>query len=160
MNLRETFIWNVLVGAAALTIIYFLYLEYNNYKEYTTVWNTFEKQEQGTDKELLTQIKDLESKMGQKAENKFKFKKNMDPTDLRRVIEIEGQESYFGMAGNSIKVFGKVGDRAIVQYNGKPHKVAVGDTLSGGKIISISNEELIFIKQDGEEERHSFKRKK
>ena len=59
MNLRETFIWNILIGASVLTIIYFLYLEYNNYDEYNIAWDEYSKEETGTDQELLNQINDL-----------------------------------------------------------------------------------------------------
>ena len=96
--------------------------------------------------------------MKEKDEYKFAFKKN-NPTDIRRIIELEGMESYFGVETNDIKVFAKVGDRAIIQYNGKPYKVAVGDTIAGGKITVLNNDELIFVK-DGEEKYYSLKRKK
>jgi len=158
VNLRETFIWNILIGASVITIIYFLYIEYNNYNEYTIAWNDYSKEESGTDKELLNKINDLETKLKNKDEYKFAFKKN-NPTDLRRIIELEGMESYFGISSNDIKVFAKVGNRAIVQYNGKPHKVAVGDTIAGGKITVLNNDELIFVR-DGEEQHYSLKRKK
>ena len=158
MNLRETFIWNILIGASVITIIYFLYIEYNNYNEYTIAWNDYSKEESGTDKELLSKINDLETKLKSKDEYKFAFKKN-NPTDLRRIIELEGMESYFGISSNDIKVFAKVGNRAIVQYNGKPHKVAVGDTIAGGKITVLNNDELVFVR-DGEETRYPLKRKK
>ncbi len=158
MNLRETFIWNILVGAATLTIIYFLYLEYNNYKEYTTVWKDYAKEESGTDKELLNKINELEAKLKEKDEFEFTFKIN-NPTDLRRIIELEGMESFYGISSNDIKVFAKVGNRAIVQYNGKPYKVAVGDTIAGGKITVLNNDELVFVR-DGEEKHYSLKRRK
>ena len=158
MNLRETFFWNILIAVSALTIIYFLYLEYNNYNEYNIVWKDYAKEESGTDKELLDQINDLEAKLKSKDEYTFTFKKN-NPTDLRRIIELEGMESYFGVSSNDIKVFAKVGNRAIIQYNGKPYKVTIGDTIAGGKITVLNNDELVFVK-DGEEKHYSFKRKK
>jgi len=158
MNLRETFLWNILIGATTLTIIYFLYLEYNNYQEYNIAWSDYSKEESGTDKELLSKINDLETKLKNKDEYKFTFKKN-NPTDLRRIIEIEGMESYFGISSNDIKVFAKVGNRAIVQYNGKPYKVSVGDTIAGGKVTILNNDELVFVR-DGEEKHYSLKRNK
>ena len=96
--------------------------------------------------------------MKEKDEYKFTFKEN-NPTDLRRIIELEGMESYFGVSSNDIKVFAKVGDRAIVQYNGKPYKVALGDTIAGGKVTVLNNDELVFLR-DGEEKHYSLKRKK
>ena len=158
MNLRETFIWNILIGASSLTILYYLYLEYNNYNKYNIAWGEYAKEETGTDKELLSKINDLETKLKEKDEYKFAFKKN-NPTDIRRIIELEGMESYFGVETNDIKVFAKVGDRAIIQYNGKPYKVAVGDTIAGGKITVLNNDELVFVK-DGEEKYYSLRRKK
>ena len=158
MNLRETFVWNLLIGASALTILYYLYLEYNNYNEYNIAWNDYSKEESGTDKELLSKINDLETKLKQKDEYKFTFKEN-NPTDLRRIIELEGMESYFGVSSNDIKVFAKVGDRAIIQYAGKPHKVALGDTIAGGQITILNNDELVF-ERDGIEQRFSLSRKK
>ena len=158
MNLREAFIWNVLIAASTIAVIYFIYIEYNNYQEYSLVWNDYAKEESGTDKELLSKINDLETKLRKKDEYKFTFKKN-NPTDLRRIIELEGMESYFGVSSNDIKVFAKVGNRAIVQYNGKPYKVAVGDTIAGGKVTILNNDELVFVR-DGEEKHYSLKRKK
>ena len=158
MNLRETFLWNILIGVATLTIIYFLYLEYQSYKEYTIAWNEYSKQQKGTDDELLSKIESLEQKLKEKSENKFTFKKE-NPTDLKRIIELEGMENYFGVSSKDIKVFAKVGDRAIVQYAGKPHKVAQGDTIAGGKIIVLNDKELIF-ERDGVEQSFSLSRKK
>ena len=104
MNLRETFVWNLLIGASALTILYYLYLEYNNYNEYNIAWNAYSKEESGTDKELLSKINDLETKLKQKDEYKFTFKEN-NPTDLRRIIELEGMESYFGVSSNDCLLY-------------------------------------------------------
>ena len=158
MNLREAFFWNVLIGVSMIAIIYFIYVEYNNYQDYSVVWNDYSKEESGTDKELLSKINDLETKLKNKDEYKFTFKKN-NPTDLRRIIELEGMESYFGISSNDIKVFAKVGNRAIIQYNGKPYKVAAGDTIAGGKVTILNNDELVFVR-DGEEKHYSLKRKK
>ena len=157
MNLRETFIWNVLIGVCSITILYYFYLEYNTYNKYTSVWNEYSKEETGTDKDLLSKINDLETKLKEKDEYKFAFKKN-NPTDIRRIIELEGMESYFGVETNEIKVFGKVGNRALVQYNNKPYKLSVGDTIGGGQITVLNDNELIFVK-DGEEKKYSLKRK-
>ena len=157
MNLRETFLWNILIGASVLTIIYFLYIEYNNYEEYNIAWEEYSKEESGTDKELLSKINDLETKLRKKDDYKFTFKKN-NPTDLRRIIELEGMEGYVGMGSNEIQVYAKVGKRAVILYHGKTFKVAVGDTIAGGKITELNNEALVFVR-DGEEKHYSLRRK-
>ena len=150
MNLREIFIWNVLIGVSVVATFYFIYADYNNYTKYNKSWKEYSNEELGTDKELEDKILALETKLKNKEEYIFKFKNN--PTDLRRIIEIEGMESYFGMSSDDIKVYGKVGKRAIVQYKGRTYKVSVGDTIAGGQITILNNKELVFVKD--EEEKH------
>ena len=148
MNLREIFVWNFLVGFSVVTTFYFIYVDYNNYTKYNTRWEEYSNEELGTDKELSDKIIALETKLKKKEEYIFKYKNN--PTDLRRIIEIEGMESYFGISSNDIKVYGKVGDRAIVQYKGRTYKVTQGDTIAGGQIITLNNTELVFFRDDEE----------
>ena len=95
MNLREKFIWNLLIGISAIAILYYIYIDYNNYESYNNLWNEYSHEELGTDKILEDKIKKLETKIKKKEEYVFKFKNN--PTDLRRIIEIEGMEGYFGL---------------------------------------------------------------
>ena len=155
MNLREIFIWNVLVGLSVVTTFYFIYVDYNNYNKYTKKWKEYSNEELGTDNELSNKIMELETKLKQKDEYVFKFKNN--PTDLRRIIEIEGMESYFGISSDDIKVYGKVGNRAIVQYKGTTYKVTAGDSIAGGKITILDNEKLVFLKDDEEKHYPFFK---
>tara|TARA_B100001250_G_scaffold54646_1_gene42320 strand:- start:319 stop:792 length:474 start_codon:yes stop_codon:yes gene_type:complete len=157
VNLRETFIWNVLIGVGAVTIFYFIYLDYNNYQKYNKRWKEYSNEELGTDKELSNKIIALETKLKDKEEYIFKFKNN--PTDLRRIIEIEGMESYFGISSDDIKVYGKVGKRAIIQYKGRTYKVSIGDTIAGGQVTVLNNKELVFVKDD-EEKHYSLTRTK
>ena len=149
MNLRETFIWNALVGASVVFILYFGYLNYSNYQKYNKQWIEYSKEELGTDNELSNKIMALEAKLNQKEEYAFQFKNN--PTDLRRIIQIEGMESYFGISSNDIKVLGRLGDRPIIQYKGKSYtNLTVGDTIAGGKIVNMTSKELTFVRGDEE----------
>ena len=107
MNLRETFIWNILIGFSSVIILYYIYVDYTNYNKFSSLWDDYSNEELGTDKELEDKIKNLETKLKNKDEYVFKFKNN--PTDLRRIIEIEGMEGYFGISSDDIKVYGKVG---------------------------------------------------
>ena len=153
MNLKETFFWNALVVFSTVTTFYFIYVDYDNYIKYNMRWGEYSNEELGTDKELSDKIMALETKIMNKEDYVFQFKNN--PTDLRRIIEIEGMESYFGISSNDIKVYGKVGERAIIQYKGRTYKVTVGDTIAGGKITILDNKELVFLRDD-EETHYTF----
>ena len=117
------------------------------------VWNEYSKEESGTDKELLSKINDLETKLKIKDENEITFKKN-NPTDLSRIIEIEGIEGNVGRNSDDIRVFGNVGLRVAIGYMGKNYKVSVGDSIAGGKVTMINALELVFINKDGEEKHY------
>ena len=153
--MRRMYVRMPLTPFKATFSLYFIYVDYNNYNKYNKKWKEYSNEELGTDKELSDKIMALETKLKQKDEYVFKFKNN--PTDLRRIIEIEGMESYFGISSDDIKVFGKVGNRAMVQYKGMTYKVTEGDSIAGGRITVLDNEKLIFLKDD-EEKRYSFSR--
>ena len=68
-------------------------------------------------------------------------------------------EGYFGISSDDIKVYGKVGKRAIVQYKGTTYKVSLGDTIAGGEIIVLNNKKLVFLRDD-EETHYSLSRNK
>ena len=157
MYLREKFIWNLLIGISTIAILYYIYIDYNNYESYNNLWDEYSHEELGTDKALEDKIKNLETKLKKKEDYVFNFKNN--PTDLRRIIEIEGMEGYFGISSDDIKVYGYVRNRAIVQYKGTTYKVSLGDTIAGGEIIVLNNKELVFLRDD-EETHYSLSRNK
>ena len=68
-------------------------------------------------------------------------------------------ENYFGINSNDIQVYGIVAGRAMVGWENKTYKVAVGDTIAGGKITILNNQELVFVR-NGEEIHYPLGRKK
>jgi len=128
-----------------LNKLYGLQVDLNEY------WNRFESTEIGTDEDLETKIQELESTLALR--DQFKFKMENNPTNLSRVIEIEGLESFFGIGSGRINVKGILSSkdryRALIQFKNQTLYVVEGDTVAGGKINSISQTNLIFTK-DGE----------
>ena len=152
MNLRTTFLWNILIGACGLVSLFMLYKLFNLQMDVNKFWDRYESAEVGTDKELESKIQELEQKL--EVRDQFKFKMVNNPTNLSRVIEIEGLESFFGIGSGRINVNGILSSndtyKALIQFKNKTYYVQKGDTLAGGRIDSITQTNLVFVK-DGEE---------
>ena len=157
MNLREIFIWNVIIGASAIISLFMLYKLYNLQVDMNEYWRDFKSAEVGTDKDLQNKINSLETKL--KIRDEFKFKMINNPTNLTRVVKIKGMESFFGMGSGQINVRGiltsKGKYKALIQYKNSTHYLAKGDTIAGGRIQSISETDLVFSK-DGENIRYTL----
>jgi len=162
LNLRNTFIWNGLIGICSLFILMTLYNYYGLYSKNQKFWNKYTSEKYGTDKVLEDTINKMEDNLAQRSNFKFKMKED-NPTDLSRVIHIPGMESSYGRGSRGIRVAGirtiDEKQQALIQYRDKFRWLAEGDTVSGGKIISISKTKLLF-KKDGETHPYDLSRKK
>ena len=150
MNLRTIFIWNIILGASALISLFIFYKMYNLQVDVNEYWRKFDSEEIGTDKILQSKVNELESKLG--IRDDFKFKMVNNPTNLSRVIEIAGLESFFGIGSGQIDVKGiltsKGKNKALIQFKNSTYYLEEGDTVAGGKIKSITETDLIFSKDD------------
>ena len=150
MNLRTIFIWNVVIGASALISVFMFYTLYNLQVDVNEYWESFHSAEIGTDKDFQLKINELEGKLG--IRDSFKFKMVNNPTNLSRVIEIAGLESFFGIGSGQINVKGILTSngkyKALIQFKNSTYYLAKGDTVAGGKIKSITETDLIFSKDD------------
>jgi len=148
LNLRTIFIWNIILGASALIALVMFYTLYNMQVNMNEYWRDFNSAEVGTDKDLQTKINELEDKLVTR--DNFKFKMLNNPTNLSRVIEIEGLESQFGIGSGQINVKGiltsKSHFKALIQFKNSTYYLEKGDTIAGGKIKSISESNLVFSK--------------
>ena len=129
---------------------------YQTYSMYTTnkkLWTQFNKEEIGTDRNLQEKVMKLEKNLMDRSMFKFKMKKN--PGDLSNVIDFEGiaGSNYANRHFDLELVFNsrRKGLFASVIHKNISYKVFAGDTIAGGKVLSISEKEkkLIFEK-DGE----------
>ena len=153
MNNKENIIWQLSVIVSVLIILVCSYQVYTMYIANKKLWIQFEKEEIGTDRNLQDKVMKLEKNLMDRSMFKFKMKKN--PGDLANVIDFEG------IAGNNYGnrhfdlelVFNsrKKGLFASVMRKNISYKVFKGDTIAGGKVLSISEKDkkLVFEK-DGE----------
>ena len=155
MNLRLTFFWNALIGISVILILYVSYKYYGIYSENQDNWKKYNSEEFGTDTALENIINEMETNFLDRSKFKFKMKKD-NPTDLSRVIKIDGMENFYGLGTRGIRVAGirtinhSSSYKALVQFKENFRWVVEGDTIGGGKITLIDRTNLRFIK-DGDE---------
>ena len=145
MNLREKFIWNVLVGFAFVSIAWFGWDMYNKNSITNKLYNKFENEQVGTDQSLQDKVNSLESVYKYRNENNFKVANN--PFEVTRVLT---GSSGIGKKGQiyTTGIF-KLEDgqyKAAVNYKGKTYTVIKGDLLEGGKIIEVNKDAVIWEK--------------
>ncbi|MFQ6609437.1 MAG: hypothetical protein ACE5D7_01425 [Fidelibacterota bacterium] len=153
MNLRTKFLWNIIILLALIATGYTGYHLYGIYQEKSTLWETYNTETTGTDKELSEKVRKLEDKLLSRAFYKFKIK-NI-PTDLTKVIAIDGVDfANYGVSNLRFSA-GISGNKqhAIAQFRDQTIKVAVGDSIAGGVVEKISSTEVVFLK-DGERVTH------
>ena len=173
MNLRETFIWNLSILCSVIALLYCSYTNYTTYKEYMQLQEEYDTETPEMDEKLLNKITDLEDKLKNQAAYKYKFDK--DPTDLSRIIKIEGMEKNFGGTGNDGLVlsfiyntkddkkwldddktvsnpnYGEPFKKAYVTFKNKDYNLVLGDTINNGAVVEINADHFILLKDNGDE---------
>ena len=143
MNLREKFIWNVLVGFAFISIAWFGWGLYNKNSITNKLFDKFKNEQVGTDQSLQDKVNSLESVYKYRNENNFKVANN--PFEVTRVLS-GGSGSNKGQifATGTTEVNGQY--KAFINYKGKRYTVVEGDLLEGGKIITVNENAVIWEK--------------
>ena len=152
MDKRTIFMWNGILIASALVILFYSYKIYNFNEQKNHLWNTYLSDQVGTDEKLQKKVNDLEQTYKNRKQFKFKMKKN--PVDLSNVINFEGFDFNFG--GSSFKALKLLHitqtensiPLATVKFKNKYHNLFAGDTLGGGEIISVTKTEMQYKKDD------------
>ena len=153
MNSKENLIWQLSVVVSVLIILICSYQAYTMHTTNKKLWIQFKKEEIGTDQNLQDKVMKLEKNLMDRSMFKFKMKKN--PGDLANVIDFEGIDgnNYGNRHFDLELVFNsrKKGLFASVMRKNISYKVFKGDTIAGGKVLSISEKDkkLVFEK-DGE----------
>jgi len=148
MNLRTKFFWYSLLTLGTVAGLYFGYLLYGIYKEESDLWTTYNNESTGTDEDLSQKVREMET--GFLAQANYKFKVTDIPTDLTKVIALDGLDfSNYGVSSVrfSAGIFGK-NNHAIAHYHDKIFNIAVGDSIAGGVVTSITPTRVIF-ERDG-----------
>jgi len=151
MNLREKFIWNIIVMFSMSVLLWNGWQQFNKHTEVDKAYKKFINEEVGTDKELQNMVSDLEENLNARQNLKFKPKEN--PLDLTRVIILDGEISSRGVKG--IECSGIITDKdggieTICTYRATRYVVAVGDSIGGGVVSDISSNK-VYIKKNKED---------
>jgi len=147
MDIKSTYLWKLLSSISIVLIFYFLYICILQFNAYVKFNNKLISEEIGTDNVLQEKIAALEKALALKDE--YIFKLNDNPTNLSRIIEIDGLESFFGVSSTDIILKGIAGNKALFLFQNKHYKLAVNDTLSGWKLIKIKSSRSIEFEKDG-----------
>ena len=160
MNKRENLLWKMVVTIAVIGIAYSTYTLYYSNDDYTLLINTFKSEEIGTDKELKEKVQKLEISLKEKqdfitdgSETKYYIAPEDNPSNIMSVIDIEGFESmgsqhlkieniWYSRKNNSYKA------NLINSYGQLISYMTVNDTISGGQIIAIGDNYVVFQKDN------------
>ena len=146
MNLRDKFIWNMVIGLSFLAIIWYGWSLYNINFTANTLYNKFINEEVGTDQKLENKVAELENIYSYRV--KADFKTNQNPFDLSRVIVDgnsigkKGQMWITGTISTSRGIF------AMIKYRGNDFKVVKGDSVAGGLVRDITDKKVVFEKNN------------
>ena len=148
MNKREKLLWQIVLVAALLAISYNAYTLYYVNDNLVSLWESYEREEIGTDKKLQGKVERLEKSLQDKKEFKFKMKKN--PSDLSAVIDYDGLNSMGVFRHFKLETifYSKKWNeyRALLSTSNGSNYYSENDTLSGGLIKNITEQALIFEK--------------
>ena len=91
MNLRQKFIWNIVLAISSIVLIWNSYYQFYEHIDIGNAYKRFNDEEVGTDKELQKMIVDLEENLSSRQNMKFRLKEN--PLELTKVIRLDGSNT-------------------------------------------------------------------
>ena len=145
MNLREKFIWNVLVGFAFVSVGWFGWGLFNKNSITNKLYDKYKNEQVGTDQSLQNKVNNLESVYKFRNENRFKVANN--PFEVTRVLtggSGSGNKGQIYTTGIFKLENGQF--KAAVNFKGKTYTVIKGDLLEGGKIIEVNEDAVVWEK--------------
>ena len=151
MNLRQKFIWNIVLTISFIVLMSSSYYQFFEHRDIRDAYKRFNDEEVGTDKELQKMILNLEENLSSRQNMKFKLKEN--PLELTKVILIDGSTiSLTGKKGIDCKAawcYGDICEAYCTDRTGSS-EVTVGDSIGGGIVTNITKDKILIYK-DGEE---------
>jgi hypothetical protein len=160
MNKRENLLWKMVLTIAVIGVAYSAYTLYYSNDDYFSLMNSFESEEIGTDKELKEKVQKLEISLKEKqefitdgSETKYYIAPEDNPSNILSVINLEGFESmgsqhlkieniWYSRKNNNYKA------NLINSYGQMISYMTVNDTISGGQIIAIGDNFVVFQKDN------------
>ena len=149
MNLRQKFIWNIVLVISSIVLIWNSYYQFYEHIDMRGAYKRFNDEEVGTDKELQKMIVDLEKNLNSRQNMKFKLKEN--PLELTKVILIDGSTiSSTGQKGIDCKAAWCYGDicEAYCTDRAGSFEVTVGDSIGGGIVTNITKDKILIYKDE------------
>tara|TARA_Y100000590_G_scaffold11738_1_gene14352 strand:+ start:257 stop:751 length:495 start_codon:yes stop_codon:yes gene_type:complete len=150
MNLRDKFIWNLVLFISLAAIAWNIWgLISMNSKTNISI-QKYKNEEVGTDKNLESKVAELENIY--KGRESMKFVMLENPVDLNNVVSM-GSFSGTKRKG-SLWVSGIISSSkgtppsAIIRYKEQEYLVEKGDSIAGGIIEDITTTEVVFKKND------------
>ena len=138
MNLRQKFIWNIVLAISSIVLIWHSYYQFYEHMDIRDAYRRFNDEEVGTDKEL----------------QKMKFRLKENPLELTKVIRLDGSSgSLTGQKGIDCK--GGFCDQDGTCYamcldkTGR-HTVTVGDSIGGGVVTNVTKSKIAIYKDEKE----------
>ena len=133
-----------------LTILYFGYQIWTANQIKSSLWETYNKEQIGTDKILQNKVNKLEEDLTIRKERIFKLKE--DPTNLSNVIPLgDGFSFYRGSAALRVETYFVTANgipKVVLNHRGVNHVVSEGDSVAGGIILNITDTQVKLIKDD------------
>tara|TARA_X000001036_G_C20684064_1_gene806936 strand:- start:2546 stop:3076 length:531 start_codon:yes stop_codon:yes gene_type:complete len=160
MNKRENLLWKMVLTIAVIGVAYSAYTLYYSNDDYFSLMNSFESEEIGTDKELKEKVQKLEISLKEKqdfitdgSDTKYYIAPEDNPSNIISVIDLEGFESmgsqhlkieniWYSRKNNNYKA------NLINSYGQLISYMTVNDTISGGQIIAIGDNYVVFQKDN------------
>ena len=150
----------MILTIAFIAVAYVSYTLYFDNDGYIKLLEDFESEEIGTDKDLKEKVQKLEISLKEKqdfitdgSESKYYIAPEDNPSNLMSVIQIEGFES---MGSQHLKIESirysnrnkKYKASLINSYGDIIFNLSVNDTISGGKIIEMGRDFVVFEKDN------------
>ncbi len=149
MNLRQKFIWNVVLVISVMVLAWNSYFQFYQHNDVQKAYKKFKNEEVGTDKELQNMIIDLEKNLSSRQNMKFKLKEN--PLELTKVILLDGNAiSLTGQKGIDCKAAWCTNDICESYCTDKTgsYTVTVGDSIGGGIVTNVTDSKVFIYKDE------------
>ena len=153
MNLRQKFIWNVVVTISVIILLWNSYSQLTEHNKVKKSYEKFKNEEVGTDRELQNMIIDLEKNLSSRQNMKFKIKEN--PLELTKIISVDGTSlSLTGQKGIDCNMVWSNNENAnleaLCSYKSNRYVVTVGDSIGGGHVTNITDSKVFIYKDEKE----------
>ena len=140
MNLREKFIWNVVIALAVIVLFLNTYWQFNNHTAIKKEYIKFKNEKVGTDEDLKNMVAELETNLNNRQNLEFKPKNN--PLNLANVLSFDGNtgNTKKGVICNQFISRGDGSFKAECSYKGEDFKEFLnGESVGPWKIENIYN---------------------